>query len=775
LNQDELLAHVEREEANCIVHYTSLLSEQRRKAMQYYYGQPYGNEVEGRSQVVTTEVKDAVEGILPSLMAIFTSTDEIVRFEAQRPEDEALAQQATDYINYIFSRLNNGFLALYCLFKDALLQKNGYVKVYWEDYQEQSKETYQDLDDNQFASLMSDEELELLEHTEKPDEQAMQQIQMQARQLQAQGVQKQLLDAKIAQLPVAKLHDALFRRTARHKGVCIDPLPPEEVLISRETPNELTKARFVEHRTLKTLSEIREMGFTVPDDIADYAPNADFNLERVERLKFDDALAYRQDSDNADPSTKRVWFCEAYVKVDYDGDGIAELRKVSKIGKTIFDNEEFDSLPVIGGTAIVMPHKHYGLSIHDLVGDIQLQSSTLLRNIFDNTYLANNERKVVLEGMVNMSDLLTSRPGGIIRVKAMGAVQPLPTQVLGPPAYGLLEYLSKVKQNRVGVTDFPNAVDPDAINAKAAFVDNYKSAALERINLMARILAEGPVKEIFWKILELVSKHQDKPQMVKLRGTWIPVDPREWKNRFNMTVTVGLGTGSQQTILQGAMGIMEIQKGMLAAGLGNRTVTEKNIYHAAHRYAKAVFPKDADAMFNDPTSLPPPQPQPNPELLKLQLQQEKQQMSAQQKDHKLMVDSALEQMRQKLEADIVKFQEMAQNMRQTNDSNVDIAKHVLELASEQQNLLTEKLTDLRLGREEHAADGENILLQGKVNSLLESQKAIHKHLQMVHEAILAPRETEVAARDEKGKIKRTVSKVLEQARSGPVGSDGALR
>jgi hypothetical protein len=161
MDQDELLAHIEREEAACIVHFTSLLSEQRRKAMQYYYGQPYGNEVEGRSQVVTTEVKDAVEGILPSLMAMFTASDEIVRFEAQKPDDEEAASQATDYVNYVFSRLNNGFLALYCLFKDALLQKNGYVKVYWENYEDQGKEEYEDLSDAEFEHLLNEEELEL--------------------------------------------------------------------------------------------------------------------------------------------------------------------------------------------------------------------------------------------------------------------------------------------------------------------------------------------------------------------------------------------------------------------------------------------------------------------------------------------------------------------------------------------------------------------------------------------------------------------------------------
>src|SRR5678809_23302 len=284
LTEDELLAAVEREESNCLIHHNGTLSDQRAKALDYYYAEPYGDEVDGRSQVVTSEVKDAVEGILPPLMAIFTSGDEIVRFEPQRPEDEKAAQQATDYINYIFSRLNNGFFALYCATKDALLQKNGYVKVYWEEYEDVEKETYEDLNDVEFQSLQMGGDLELIEHTEKPDPMAEQMI------AQMGGIPPGM--------PVPKLHDAKFRRTKKYGKVCVDPLPPEEVLISRDATNDLSKARLVEHRTLKTISEIREMGFEIEDDIADYAPNADFNQERVERLKFDDALAYRQDADS---------------------------------------------------------------------------------------------------------------------------------------------------------------------------------------------------------------------------------------------------------------------------------------------------------------------------------------------------------------------------------------------------------------------------------------------------------------------------------------------
>jgi hypothetical protein len=757
MDQEELLAHIEREEAACIVHFTSLLSEQRRKAMQYYYGQPYGNEVDGRSQVVTTEVKDAVEGILPSLMAMFTASDEIVRFEAQKPDDEEAASQATDYVNYVFSRLNNGFLALYCLFKDALLQKNGYVKVYWENYEDQGKEEYEDLSDAEFEHLLNEEDLELKAHTEKPDVEGAKQLAMQVQQAQAQGMQ-------VPPIPEPKLHDAVFKRSRKYGKVCIDPLPPEEVLISREAPNDLTKARFVEHRTLRSLSEIREMGYKIDDDIADYAPNADFNLERVERLKFDDALSYRQDVDTQDSANKRVWLCEAYLKVDYDGDGITELRKVTKVGKTILDNEEFDGLPIIGGTAILMPHKHYGLSLHDLVGDIQLQKSTVLRQLFDNAYVANNGRMEVLENMVNMSDLLTARPNGVVRVKAMGSVKRIDNPLLGAPFYNLLEYLDKVKTNRVGATDFPNAVDPDAINAKATFVEAFRNAALERLTLMARILAETCVKDIMWKILELESKHQQKKLTVKLRGKWVEVDPREWRNRFNMTVTVGLGTGSQQNAVQGVTMLGQIMQGITQMGLAGRVVDENNVYHLSHIAAKALFPREADQLFTDPKTLPPPQPQPNPDMLKLQLQAHKQEMQDKQKQDKLGFDAAMAQQDRQLQAALAHFKAQVDAVKQYRDHQNDIQKTAVDAAQGERTKVVETLTDLKLAERQALNEHSQVMLQGAFDSVLQQMKQQHEQfmqhqdhqmeqVKLLAEAAMAEREL---VRDEKtGKAKGT--------------------
>lgn len=604
MTNDELLNIVEQEEANCIGVSSGELSEQRRKAMAYYYGQPYGNEVEGRSQVVTSEVLDAVEGVMPSLMSIFTASDEVVRFEPQGPEDEAAAAQATDYVNYIFSRSNNGFLVLYCLFKDALLQKNGFCKAYWEEYEDYTKEKYAGLTEEEFLMLAQGDEVEVLEHTKNPD----------------------------------GSHDAVFRKKSKQGKICLDPIPPEEVLISRDTPNELGKARFVEHRRKVTISKLREMGFEVDSSLTDQESTAEYNAERLERTNYDDSGSNQNDDNALDPAMKEVWVCEAYLKVDFDGDGVAEGRKITKVGKRVLDNVEYDSCAIVTGTPILMPHKVYGMSLADLVMDLQLIKSTITRQLLDNAYLANNGRYEALDGMVNMDDLLTNRPGGVVRVKAIGSVKRIETPLLGQPAFQLLEYFDVVKENRVGVTRYNQGLDADSLNKTAHGIERIMGAAQQRIELIARILAETCLKELFWKILELISKHQNKPQVVKLRNQWVTVDPREWKNKFNMTVTVGLGTGSQQATLQSAQLIMASQFEMLKAGLGDAVVTPENIYNAGKLLAKAAFPKHGDQLFTNPAQAQPKPPQPDPEMLKLQFADKKLMVGDKQKRDKMAMD-----------------------------------------------------------------------------------------------------------------------------------------
>lgn len=635
MTENELIALIESEERNSIGADSGLLSDQRRKALQYYYGQPYGNEVEGRSQVVTSEVFDAVEGIMPSLLSIFTSSDQIVRFEPEGPEDEEVAQQATDYINYIFSRDNNGFLVLYCAVKDALLQKNCFTKVYWEEYTDSKKESYQGLTDNEFAYIASDPELELTAHTAIP------------------GVE-------------GLIHDAEFRRTKKGGKVCLVAVPPEEILVSRETSNNLKEANFIEHRCKKSISQIRQMGYDVPDDVSD-SETGEFNQERIERLRYDDSDAGEGDKDETIGPSRQVWLCEAYIYADYDGDGITELRKVTKIGKLVLDNMEVDSIPFVTGTPIIMPHKLYGLSIADITMPIQEVKSAVTRSLLDNFYFINNQRIEVLDGMVNMDDVLTNRPGGVIRSKVLGGVKPIPPSALGSPAYQMLEYWDTVKENRVGVTRYNQGIDADSLNKTKGGMEMIRSASMQRIELIARIFAETYLKDMTWKILELVSKHQDKPRMVKLRNKWVPIDPREWTNKFNMTVTVGLGTGSQDQISRNAMGIVGMQMQFLQAGLGDRLVTEKNIYNAAEQFAQVAFPKKDGLFFTDPDMAPPKQPQPNPDMLKLQLAAKKAEMGDSQKRDKMKQDFILELQRMAQDKELTLAEIMA-SLKESSDA-----------------------------------------------------------------------------------------------------------
>lgn len=302
----------------------------------------------------------------------------------------------------------------------------------------------------------------------------------------------------------------------------------------------------------------------------------------------------------------------------------------------------------------------------------------------------------------------------------MNAVQRLDSPVLGAPAYNLLDYFDKVKTNRVGSRDFGDAVDPDALNAKAHTAELVHVASQERINLMARILAETVVKRVFEKILELTSKHQQKPQVVRLRNRWVEIDPREWKNKFNMTVTVGLGTGSQQTTLNGVQLLGNLFSG--AMQLGFRGVTENNVYNLLHKAARAVFPKDADMLVTNPETLGPPQEKPDPEMLKLQLAAHKAELGDAQKRDKMAMDAQLEQMRQQLEAGKVQYQAMVERASQELKHQAEIVKTMVEAEQQNRQRVVDALAQIKIAQEQGASDQQQTLLKGMVDSALKAQE-----------------------------------------------------
>jgi len=577
----ELIARVQAEVADALSH-DATVSEQRERAMQYYYSLPFGNEVDGRSQYVDSTVQDTIEWIKPSLMRVFAAGDDMVKFNPHGPEDVDMAKQATDYVNYVFTKDNPGWSILYAWFTDALLQKNGIVKVWWDEYEDTTRESYNGLNDDEMNYLVEPEEVEVIEHTEYSDGSSM-----------------------TAEIGI--LHDVVIKRTGYDGRIKVENVPPDEFLISRDAKT-IDDARFVCHRVRKTLSDLRQM---YPDQTIDPSDLGagdgdlnDWSTERMARYQFDNTSNFfsgMNTGPDSDEALTEYWLYESFMYTDYDGDGITELRKVCSVGDYILANEEVDFVPFISISPITIPHKFFGLSVADLVLDLQLMKSTLMRNLMDNMYNQNFGRYAVLEGQANLDDLLTQRPGGIVRVKSPNAVTPLVTPPLEPYSFQMLEYLDSVRESRAGVSKMSQGMNENALTSHttATAVNAVMTAAQSRVELIARNFAETGVKELMRTIYELLLKNQDKKRVVMLRNEWIPVRPDSWNDKYDCTVSVALGNGNKDQQLAHLSAMLSFAGEAMKGGLS--IVTEQNMYNIGAAMVKNMGFQNVQDFLTDPS------------------------------------------------------------------------------------------------------------------------------------------------------------------------------
>ena len=591
------------------------LSQSRKKSVEYYLGDKLGTEIDGRSQVVSTDVADTVESVLPSLLRIFTASDKVVRCDPVTAEDVPLADQATAYINHVFYKDNNGFELLYNFFKDALIEKNGFLKVYYDESQKVEHETYKNLTQAEKDALNdTKDEIEEVEEEIIVDEKAKEAFEKQVEALEAQG-----LDTSQIQEPNFNLYNCKIKRITKQGKIKIESIPPEEFLIDR-TAKSIDDAEFVSHKVLMTRSQIIEMGFDEEEVMKLPTSSIDiYNNEEIVRQRNIDE--YPVDTP-ADKSTEKVLLYESYVRYDYDGDGIAELRKIISAGDdgyAVLENMPCDNIPFVTVTPIPMPHRFYGRSISELVEDIQLMKSTVMRQLLDNMYLTNNNRVAIMDGMVNMDDLLTTRPGGVVRTKQPPnqVMQPLQAQPISQQAFPLLSYLDSVREVRTGISKQVQGLDPNTLNAKTATgVNALMTQTQMRSELIARIFAETGVKDLFRKIFELMVKYQDKERIVMLNNQYVPVKPTEWKDKFNINIVVGLGTGSkeQQILLLNNILERQIQAFSLQGGKEMPMVTLKNMYNTLSKIIENAGLKNVESYFVDPDlgkqMMQPPAPPP---------------------------------------------------------------------------------------------------------------------------------------------------------------------
>jgi hypothetical protein len=621
MTEEDLRDLVEHEFSEAMGSSNGQISLERAKAWDYYLSKPLGNEEEGQSCVVTSDVADVVDGMMPSLLRIFTVSENLVDFDPVGPEDIQAAEQESDYVNHVFFKENPAFLILYTWFFDALVQKNGIAKVWWDESEEVTTESYQGLNEDELAALLDDDELEPVEQEEREGETVEAILGPDGQELQ--------------RTVVATLHDITFRRTSKSGRVRVEPVPPEEYRISGDSRSvDPSNARMVGHEREMTRSELRDMGFS--KEVVDKLPAQSDIRDTAEKVSRRDKVDERSDKAK-DRSQEQILVKEAYVRVDFDDDGRSELRHVIVAGKEVLSNEPIDRQPFHVITPQPLPHKHFGRALSEKVMDVQAVNTTLVRQILDNLYHTNNPEHAVWEqgiGENTMDDLLTRRVGKVNRFSRPPAesYQSMTVPFTAGQTFPMLEFFEKTKRDRTGISSDGEGLSPDALkNIQQSVLMQAADLSRMKIEAVVRIFAETGIKSLFLHIHELLLKHQQKKQIVMLRNKWVQVDPREWRTRHNMTVRIGLGIGTREQNLLHLNAIWEKQRDMVSNGGLGLTVMPKNLFNTAAEIVKNANLKVPEMFFTDPgDGMPEPQPDPQAQVLQMQMQIEQERNQLQQ-------------------------------------------------------------------------------------------------------------------------------------------------
>jgi hypothetical protein len=655
MDEHDFQSVVSAEIEDAVTYVDTDLSPSRAQATAYYRGDPFGNEEEGNSRVVATEVRDTVNAMLPSIMRVFFSSERVVEFMPRGPEDVKASEQASDYANYVLNQDNPGFMVLYGTFKDSLVRKCGIVKTWWAKNTTVRTEKYTGLDEGTVMLIQQESGAVVTVITQYDDPDVLEpQLTMDP------------MTGQPVMLPIPQLFDVEVKRTIEEGKICIEGVPPEEFLIDRNA-RDLESAAFVGHRKMATVAELLEMGYD-EDLIMENISTTDFeyNDEYLRRRPTTTTIGSINESHN--PAMQRALYVEGYMRVDYDGDGIPELRKVCCLGEgyTIVNNEPADMTGFSDFPCDPEPHTSplEANSIFDFTKDLQEIKSDILRNTLDSLAQSIHPRTAVVEGQVNMDDVLNNETGAIIRMRAPGMVMPLAQPFVGQAAFPMLEYMDSIKEERTGMSRASMGLNADALQSTTkAAVTATVSANQMRIELTTRILAEG-MKKLFKVILQLSVKHQDKPRMVRLRNDWVQVDPRSWDATMDVAINVGMGTGDTEQKMQ-MLGMISGKQEQALTQMGpmNPLVTPGQYANTLRKMVELAGFKDASQFFNAiPADYQPPQatepPKPSPEEMLAQVQVQSIQADIQKKAAELQLEQQKMQMaddRERDKMDIDKF------------------------------------------------------------------------------------------------------------------------
>ena len=614
MSDDELVSHLQGHETNALGYYEDQIADDQARAIDYYYRRmPDVPAQAGGSQVVDGTVGIVIDNALAAILKPFVSSDETVSFAPRQEEDIEAADQATEYINYVFNCDNPGFMILHNWFKDALLTKIGIVKVWWDEQTEVNRQT-----------VIVDNEIALAELRMHPD-------------YASEAVQE---DGTIA---VELVNEKVDGR------VKVENVPPEEWQIN-PFARSLKDASYIAHVPKNvTRSDVIEMGFdpkiveSLTATTTKYFGSFSESDRRQARYQDEQYGAVDQRLGTPHPSQELIDIRDEYVRIDYDGDGIAELRRVVRSKDVILLNEEIDELPFAVLCPVPMPHKVIGLGLADQVMDLQRIATVIWRQTLDNLYKTNNPRPIIGErgqrpDGSTADSLEDNAPGAAILVQDISQFE-LADSVpfFARESFGMLEYVEGQQEARTGIGRSGQGLDPNALKGdmtatEASIINQGRNA---RAEMIARIFAETGVSDLFKIILSLVSKYQPQERIVRLRNKWVPIDPRGWPE-MDVQISVGLGMGDKMERMAAATSILQDYAELVQSPFASM-VGKEQVYNALKMKYNAADIKNIDDFLIEPTEENEPEappPAPDPELVKAQAEADRK-MQAQQFDQSL--------------------------------------------------------------------------------------------------------------------------------------------
>lgn len=686
LSEEDLVRICIQEDTDASAYHDSELAKAQEDGLNRYFGKPYGKEKEGRSKVVSHDIQDDVNAIMPDLMRCFTSPEDLVSVEASNPDDDLPYQMGVNpdgsprlskksrvdvqaaYGTHAFFKDNRGKENIHDFAFDGLVQRVGIMEVAWADAEPRPPKFIEGVGPEQLLRYAEDPEYEILEQSEE------------------EGPEGPVFTLKVRQTPkMGRVH--------------IEPCPPEEFAIHKLARN-IETAKY--HRRKQT-------AFLA--DLIRQHPDKELELKDLkgsvgtDSTLLDDGRTQARHPDDSvdnmpnvtDEGRREVVLHKEFIRIDYDGDGIVELRYVKRVGKVLLETFAVDASDYVIWSPNRISHRAIGLSIADLLEDIQRIRTEITRSYLDSlsgtlaprTYV--NTQAMDQDGIDAVVD---NEQSAVVPVKGdprAAVLESIPPDISGP-ALNALEYFDQRKQEASGNTKHKQGLDPQALNKTATGIDLLQAAAMTRIELIAGWLGLA-LEDVFKRVFQLLAAHQDKPRQVKLFGEWCEIDPRTWSDEPTVAVNVGAaGVSKHQRLGNLSLVAAKQEQILLNAGPSNPLVTLQHYRNTLAAMANAMGFRDASLFFGEVPEDYAPEPQPDPKVveaqMKNQLETAKAQNDAQLAQQKMQFDQHAQAQKIASERELAAFK--AQSEQQIAQIRIAMEREIALLRMDMERDLEER-------------------------------------------------------------------------------------